>query len=124
MPNHTANGKFAVLGLPAMEADRFEIKPAGDKGNGVFLQMGQAFDKGWHMMTYGGKKLKTDPKKSKSEYMFTLRNGTVLDASDEDFCRRKGELSVYCRAQHNFLTIRQQESVSMHGPSTTPATRT
>ena len=68
----------------------------------MFLKMGQAFDKGWYMMRYGGRVLQTDPKKSNSEYLFTLRNGTVLDASDEDSCSRQGELSVYCRAQHKF----------------------
>ena len=93
MINTTANKKFAVTGLPALEAQRLRSGPAGKRGRGVFLKAGVTLEKGTHVMLYGGIERKTDPD---NHFTFKIHSRLFLDASKPTDCTAAGDSYLCC----------------------------
>lgn len=93
MVNTTAGKKFAVTGLPALEAQRLCSRAAGRRGRGVFLKAGVTLEKGTHVMLYGGRECTIDPN---NNFTFQIHDQLFLDASKPKDCRATGDSYLCC----------------------------
>ena len=87
MVNHKAGLKFAVKALPKLEAERLCVRPAGEKGQGVFLQDGVSIEKGSNVMIYEGRVCSFP----QNDYCFKISDNSFLDASNAADCVAGGE---------------------------------